>query len=188
MDIDFDWVTAPEDLVGVVGEPHERVRSKTRNVLDEASHAFIARSPFAIIASCDAAGRMDVSPKGDPAGFVHAIDDRTLAIPDRPGNRRADTFHNVLSRPSVSVLFLIPGRGETLRVNGAAAISRAAWLRERLCMDGRVPHLVLVVRIEEVFLHCPKCAMRSRIWDTASWPRAEETAGLRSIPVRAPLY
>ena len=113
---------------------------------------------------------MDVSPKGDPAGFVHVLDDHTLAIPDRPGNRRADTFTNVLQNRGVGLIFLIPGKLETLRVNGRARIVRDQVLRERLAMQGKLPQLALVVTVEQAFIHCGKCMIRSGLWDHAKWP------------------
>jgi PPOX class probable FMN-dependent enzyme len=131
--------------------------------------AFIARSPFVIVASCDAAGRVDTSPKGDPAGFVHVLDRKTIAIPERPGNRRADTFRNVLQNPRVGLIFIVPGKGETLRVSGTASIARDAWLRERMAVADRVPDLALVVKVEEAFVHCTKCMVRSRMWQPDTW-------------------
>src|SRR5258705_2818538 len=113
---------------------------------------------------------MDVSPKGDPPGFVQVLDDETLAIPDRPGNRRADTFSNVLQNPGVGLIFLIPGKLETLRVNGRARIVRDMALRERMAVQGKVPQIALVVTVEEAFIHCGKCMIRSQLWQPESWP------------------
>lgn len=158
--------------------PSERIRTKAAVVLDDHCRAFIAACPFVLIGSSDAAGNTDVSPKGDPPGFVHVLDDSTIAIPDRPGNRRADTFLNALQRPKVGLLFLIPRRPDTLRVNGAAMIVRDQWLRERMAVVGNVPDLALVVTVEEVFFHCPKCMVRSKLWDPAQWP---DLTGLASF-------
>ncbi|MDN4986802.1 pyridoxamine 5'-phosphate oxidase family protein [Bradyrhizobium sp. WYCCWR 13022] len=116
--------------------------------MDDICRSFIARSPFVIVASSDAAGNIDVSPKGDPAGFVHVLDDRTIAIPERPGNRRADTFRNVLQNPKVGLIFVVPDKGETLRISRSARIVRDAWLRDSLKMGDRVPKLALVVTVE----------------------------------------
>ena len=110
-------------------------------------------------------------------GFAHVLDHRTIAIPERPGNLRADTFRNVLPQPRVGLIFLVPGKGETLRVSGTARIARDGWLRERLAVAGRVPELVLVVTVEEAFMHCTKCMARSQVWQPQSW-RPE---GLASI-------
>jgi uncharacterized protein len=153
-------------LRAIIGNPNERVVAKAISQLDDICRAFIAASPFLLIASSDAHGRADVSPKGDPAGFVHVLDDHHLAIPDRPGNRRADTLSNVLQNPHVGILFLIPGNEDTLRVNGMVQIVRDLALRERLTMQGKTPELALVVRVEEIFLHCAKCMRRSKLWAT----------------------
>jgi len=164
-----DFVRSEAELEAILGAPNERMRNKVIGGLDDVCRAYIARSSFLLIATCDAAGRMDVSPKGDPAGFVHVLDEHTLVIPERPGNRRADTFRNLLQNPRVGMIFLVPGRGETLRVNGSARIARDVWLRERMAVQGRVPELALVVNVEEVFMHCTKCMVRSRIWQPDSW-------------------
>ena len=145
--------------------PKQRTLDKAIPELDEYCRDHIARSPFLLIASSDFAGNMDVSPKGDPAGFVRVLDNRTLVIPDRPGNRRADTFTNVLQNPNVAMLFLVPGRRETLRVVGRAQIVRDQALRESMAANGKVPDLLLGVKISEVFFHCAKCIIRSNLWD-----------------------
>lgn len=164
-----EFVSTTEQLEGILGRPGPRVLAKVVSALDDICLAFIARSPFVIVASHDADGRVDVSPKGDPAGFAHVLDRRTIAIPERPGNRRADTFRNVLQQPRIGLIFLVPGKNETLRVSGTARIARDAWLRERLGVAGRIPELALVVTVEEAFVHCTKCMVRSRIWQPQSW-------------------
>src|SRR4051812_12570597 len=158
------------ELRRVIGPPIERSLKKEIARLDVHCRALIAASPFVLIASSDRSGRMDVSPKGDPPGFVHVLDNETLAIPDRPGNRRADTFSNVLQNPGVGLLFIIPGKLETLRVNGRARIVRDAALRERMAVKDKVPDLALVVTVEQAFIHCGKCMIRSRLWEAESWP------------------
>jgi PPOX class probable FMN-dependent enzyme len=169
--VKFSEVIGSEtELRSVMGEPTPRALQKEIPSIDAHCRAFIARSPFVLISSCDADGRMDVSPKGDPPGFVQVLDESTLAIPDRPGNRRADTFRNVLQRPHVGLLFLIPGKPESLRVNGRALIVRDRSLRERMSMQGKFPELVLVVTVEQAFVHCAKCIIRSRLWDQHAWP------------------
>ena len=166
-----------EELEAVLGKPNRRVIAKVIDRLDDICCAFIARSPFVLVASSDAAGRIDVSPKGDPPGFVHILDDKTIAIPERPGNRRADTFRNVLQRPRVGLIFIVPGKGETLRISGTARIVRDTWLRRRMTVGDRVPDLALVVTAEEIFMHCTKCTVRSRIWQPDTW----NPAGLASL-------
>jgi PPOX class probable FMN-dependent enzyme len=158
-------VTHEDQIREIVGFPKQRSVDKAISSVDAHCRAFIAQSPFMLIATCDAHGRMDVSPKGDPPGFVRVLDDHTLAIPDRPGNRRIDTFRNILQNPNVALLFLIPGVQETLRVSGRALIVRDKDLRESMAVSGKVPDFALVVAVEEVFFHCAKCIIRSRLWD-----------------------
>lgn len=171
-------ITTEEQIREVLGQPHHRAVDKTLTTLDKHCRAFIAKSPLLLIASADASGNVDISPKGDPPGFVQVLDDATLAIPDRVGNRRADTFRNILQNPKVGLFFLIPGKQETLRISGQAMIVRDGWLREQMVMQGKIPDFALVVRVEEAFVHCPKCIVRSKFWDTAHWP---DVTGLPSI-------
>jgi len=161
----------------VIGKPSPKVLAKVVNHLDDICRSFIARSPFVVVASSDSAGNLDVSPKGDPPGFVCVLDDRTIAIPERLGNRRADTFRNVLQNPSVGLIFIVPDKGETLRISGSARIVRDAWLLERMKVADRVPELALVVTVEEAFIHCTKCMVRSQIWKPETW----NSEGLVSI-------
>lgn len=163
-------ITSEAGLREAIGPAMARSLRKEISYLDVHCRALIAASPFVLVGSGDAAGRMDVSPKGDRPGFVQVLDDRTLAIPDRPGNRRADTFMNVLENPGVGLLFIIPGKLETLRVNGRARIVRDAGLRERMAVDGKAPAVALVVAVEQAFIHCGKCMVRSRLWERDSWP------------------
>jgi PPOX class probable FMN-dependent enzyme len=165
----LDVVDSEQALREVVGAPIQRSLQKEIHHLDGHCRALIAASPFVLIASGDTSGRLDVSPKGDPAGFVQVLDDHTLAIPDRPGNRRADTFSNVLQNPGVGLLFLIPGKLETLRVNGQARIVRDAALRAQMAVQGKVPALALVVTVSEAFIHCGKCMIRSGLWAHEAW-------------------
>jgi len=161
----------------VIGKPSPKVLAKVVNHLDDICRSFIARSPFVVVASSDSAGNLDVSPKGDPPGFVCVLDDRTIAIPERLGNRRADTFRNVLQNPNVGLIFIVPDKGETLRISGSARIVRDAWLLERMKVADRVPELALVVTVEEAFVHCTKCMVRSQIWKPETW----NSEGLVSI-------
>ena len=163
-------ITTPEQLTALVGEPVPKVRDKVRPRLHDLDRQWLAASPFCLVATSDADGRCDVSPKGDPAGqLAHVLDDRTLAIAERPGNRRVDGFHNVLANPHVGLVFLIPGRDDTLRVNGRARLVSDAPFFDDLVVKGHRPVLALVVDVEEVFHHCAKAFMRSRLWDRASW-------------------
>lgn len=179
MDARFREVVSTEaQFRAVIGNPSHRVLRKQVGALDDHCRAFIARCPFLLIASSDAEGNMDVSPKGDPVGFVRVLDDSTLAVPDRPGNRRADTFRNLLQNPHVGMLFLIPGKSETLRIGGTAIIVRDQWLRDEMAIAGKPPDFAVVVHVEKVFFHCSKCVIRSKLWDGAHWP---ELAGLPSL-------
>ena len=150
--------------------PSHFVRNKEIDHLDDICRRFIAASPFVVIASRGPDGRLDVSPKGDPAGFVKVLDDKTLAIPDRLGNNRLDTFENLLSCPDVGLIFIIPGNGDTLRVSGKGQIVRDSALQDSLAINGKPPNLAMVITVQEAFLHCPKCIIRSRLWKPDQWP------------------
>ena len=158
-------VTGSDELRELVGEPLELSLRKQLSSLDQHCRAFIARSPFLLIGTSNASGRGDVSPKGDPPGFVQVLDDRTLMIPDRPGNRRLDSLLNILENPQVGLLFLVPGVEETLRVNGRATIVRDEELLETAIVNGKRPHLAIVVEVQEAFIHCAKALKRSHLWD-----------------------
>jgi len=163
-------VTTEDELVDVVGVPHPKVAAKVRTRLAEPDLLWLAASTLCLVATSDAGGRCDVSPKGDPAGgLVHVLDDRTLVLADRPGNRRVDGFRNVLANPHVGALFLVPGRSDALRVNGRALVVREAPFLDDLVVRGHRPSLALVVEVEEVFLHCAKALLRSGAWDPAGW-------------------
>jgi uncharacterized protein len=163
-------VTSRERLRELNRLPSHLVSNKTIDHLDDICRRFVAASPFVVIASRGLDGRLDVSPKGDPAGFVAVLDEKTLAIPDRLGNNRLDTFENLLVCPDVGLIFVIPGHGDTLRVSGKGQIVRDGALQTRLAVNGKPPNLVLVVSVEEVFLHCPKCVIRSGLWKPEQWP------------------
>ncbi|NUS03485.1 MAG: pyridoxamine 5'-phosphate oxidase family protein, partial [Nonomuraea sp.] len=162
-------IGSEDELRELLGEVMPRAVSKERVRLHERDREWLAASPFCLIATSDAEGNCDVSPKGDPAGFVHVIDDTTIAIPDRPGNRRADGFLNILKNPHVGLVFLIPGRNETLRVNGRARLVREAPFFDEMIVKGHRPHLALVVEIEQIFFHCAKAFLRSQLWKPESW-------------------
>ncbi len=142
---------------------------KVQARLDDHARDFIGRSPFLCLGTQSADGRSDVSPRGDPPGFVRLVDERTLAIPDRPGNNRLDSLVNILSNPSVGLLFVIPGFDDTLRVNGQAILSTDRDMLESMRVNDRLPTLAIVVRVTEVFLHCAKAFRRSRLWDPSSF-------------------
>ncbi|MDG2114681.1 MAG: pyridoxamine 5'-phosphate oxidase family protein, partial [Actinomycetota bacterium] len=143
--------------------------------LDQHCRDFIGRSPFLLVASTDGQGRVDISPKGDPAGFVQVLDDTTLAIPERLGNHRADTFCNVLQHPHVGLIFLIPGTKTTLRVRGRARLVQDQALLDSMAEKGRSPVLALVLDVEGAMFHCAKCIIRSELWSSDLGELGDET-------------
>ncbi|HCB05563.1 MAG TPA: pyridoxamine 5'-phosphate oxidase [Nocardioides bacterium] len=166
------WTTIDtvDELVDVVGLPGERAATKGRASLLPVDREWLAATPFCVLATAEADGRCDASPKGDPPGqLVHVLDDTTIAIAERPGNRRVDGYRNVLSNPHVGLNFLIPGRGDTLRINGRAHLVREAPFFDEMLVKGSRPILALVVDIEEVFFHCAKAFLRSGIWKPETW-------------------
>ncbi len=165
-----DVVTSEEEIRAVLGNVYPGADTKVIDHLDDICRMFIERSPFSIIASGGGSGDVDLSPKGDPAGFVKVLDAHTLAIPDRPGNNRLDTFRNILRDPKVGMIFLVPGRKDTLRVGGHAQIVRDLALRESMAVQGKVPDFAIVVHVERAFFHCAKCVVRSNLWNPDQWP------------------
>ncbi len=165
-----DLVTSEVALRELLGHPSELVIRKQLSALDGHCRAFIALSPFLLLGTVGAAGGCDVSPRGDAPGFVLALDDRTLVIPERPGNRRFDTLRNILQTGAIGMLFIVPGVEETLRVNGRARIVRDADVLERTVARGKRPLLAIGVEVEECFFHCAKAFKRSGLWDSAGWP------------------
>ena len=162
-------VLSEAELRDLLGEPAARSMTKERPRLHQRDREWLAASPFCLIATADAGGRCDVSPKGDPPGFTHIIDDRTIAIPDRPGNRRADGFRNVLANPYAGTIYLVPGRTETLRINGRARLLRDAPFFDEMIVRGNRPRLALVIDIETIFFHCALAFMRSKMWRPETW-------------------
>ena len=153
-----------EALRGSYGEPSARAVAKSLDRLDRHCRRFIELSPFVVLASAGADGRVDCSPRGDPPGFVTILDDRTVLLPDRLGNNRVDSLRNVLENPHVGMLFMIPGVDETLRLNGRATLTTDAARLEPLAVNGRAPRSGLLIEVEEVFLQCTKALARSRLW------------------------
>ncbi len=177
-----DIITSEDQLREVVPPPRgSGAWDKCITAIDEHTAAFIAKCPFVLVATSDASGHMDVSPKGDPPGFIRVLDQRTLAIPDRPGNGRADSFRNVLANPRIGLYFLVPSRQETLRINGGARLSRDQWLLDEMAVKGRPAQLAIVVDVEEVFFHCAKCIVRSNLWDADEWLDASDLASMGQV-------
>ncbi|MGA2757456.1 MAG: MSMEG_1061 family FMN-dependent PPOX-type flavoprotein [Solirubrobacteraceae bacterium] len=166
-------ISSEAELRALYEEPTPTSLRKDIGRLDEMCRALIAASPMVAVGSVDAHGRADVSPRGGPPGFVAVLDDHHLAIPDATGNRRLDTLANVVASGRAGLLFLIPGRDTTLRVSGRACVSCDADLLAALEAVGKPPRSALVVAAEEVFAHCPKAFIRSRLWDPASWGAPE---------------
>ena len=168
-----------EELRSSYGEPSERAARKSLDRLDRHCRRFIGLSPFVVLASSGADGRADCSPRGDAVGFVAVLDDRTVLLPDRRGNNRADSLSNVIENPYVGLLFMIPGVDETLRLNGRAALTTDPALLDPLAVNGRVPRSGLVVEVEEVFLQCTKALVRAKLWADES--RVDRKAALPSF-------
>lgn len=176
-----DVVTTENQLREIIGLPSEIVLRKQRPALDRHSKALIAKSPFLLLATSNTAGWCDVSPRGDAPGFARVLDDMTLVVPERPGNRRADSLRNILENPRVGLLFVIPNVEETLRVNGRAQIVRDAPILDRMAVQGKRPLLAIAVAVEEVFLHCAKAFKRSKLWQPDQWPDRAELPSLAEM-------
>lgn len=163
-------ISTLEQLVDLVGTPHERAVTKGRPALLDIDREWLVATPFCVLATSDEFGNCDASPKGDPAGsLVHVIDDKTIAIAERPGNKRVDGYRNVLVNPHVGINFLIPGRGDTLRINGRARLVSDAPFFDAMAVKGKRPILALVVDIDDIFFHCAKAFLRSGLWDPETW-------------------
>jgi PPOX class probable FMN-dependent enzyme len=172
---DAAWteITTEDELRAHIPEPPPRAWAKTRPRLHDLDRQWLAASPFCLLATSAADGTCDVSPKGDPAGFTLVLDDTTIALPERPGNRRADGFRNILSNPHVGLVYLLPGRGDTLRINGRARLVADAPFLDAMVVKGHRPVLAIVVEIEEVFHHCSKAFLRSKLWQQKTWEPGE---------------
>jgi uncharacterized protein len=162
-------ITTYDELRDVVPAPLAAAAGKNRKELHELDRQWLAASPFCLIATSAADGTCDVSPKGDPAGFTKILDDTTIAIPERAGNRRVDGFTNILSNPHVGLIYLLPDRGDTLRINGRARIVKEAPFFDDMIVKGNRPQLALLVEIEEIFHHCSKAFLRSQLWKPETW-------------------
>jgi len=171
-----DIVRSEAEIRAVIPGTIERQVRKVIGHIDEHVRIWIERSPFMTMATYSSTGAVDVSPKGDPAGFVKVLDEGTLAIPDRPGNHRFDSFLNILETGRIGLMFLVPNRLEVVRVSGRATVVRDAELREMMAVDGKVPDFAIVVRVEEAFYHCGKAVIRSGLW------HPEKAASVEGLP------
>ncbi|MBR9776749.1 MAG: pyridoxamine 5'-phosphate oxidase family protein [Cytophagales bacterium] len=163
-----------EELRGVMGFPRELVQKKSINFIDEHCKSFIGKSPMLFISTANKEGSCDVSPRGDPAGFVDVLDEQYLVIPERPGNKRCDSLVNILSNPQVGLIFIIPGLKETLRINGKAILIRDKDLLQKYQVNGKNPEIGIIVEVEECFIHCAKAFLRSKLWEPEAWPDKEQ--------------
>lgn len=169
-----DVIGSEAELRDMLGYPVvPAVIDKTLSTLDRHCITFIQRAPFVLISTADADGRMDISPRGDAPGFVSVLGEHTLLIPDRPGNQRFDTLCNLFQNPQIGLIFLIPGKRETIRVSGTAQVIRDPELLAGLAAQGKVPALAIAVTVKEAFMHCAKCMIRSKLWQPEAWPSLE---------------
>jgi PPOX class probable FMN-dependent enzyme len=182
-------ISSAAELRELLGWPQGRAVTKERTRLHAIDRAWLAASPFCILATCDASGNCDASPKGDPAGqLIRVLDDTTVAIAERPGNRRADGYVNILANPHVGIISLVPGRNETLRINGRARLLRDAPFFDDMAVRGKRPVLAVLVEIEQIFFHCAKAFMRAALWEPQAWrpdalpPQAALTKALHDTP------
>jgi len=177
-------ITSGAELRDIIAPPNARTADKVIDHVDDLARKFIAASPFAVIASRRPDGHLDLSPRGDPPGFARVLNKKTLVLPDRAGNRRMDTFENILRDPYVGLYFLIPGHKDTLRISGRAALvmdkKLAAHSRER----NSVAEILLLIHVERVLSHCPKCMLRSGLWDHERWPKNRDVPTLAEMMVR----
>ena len=169
-------IATEDELRKFIGDEVPGLAEKNGDRLDDFARDYIAKSPFLVLATADAEGNLDASPKGDDPGFVEVLDDETLLIPDRPGNKLAYGHLNVLSNPKVGVIFMIPGTPETLRVNGEAELTADPELLERLAARGKPAKLIIRLRVEEVFFHCAKAFIRSKLWHSDEWPERHKVS------------
>ncbi|MFE4692658.1 MSMEG_1061 family FMN-dependent PPOX-type flavoprotein [Streptomyces sp. NPDC056749] len=158
-----------EQLREILGTPWPLVIDKVHDELTEDDLDLLARAPFCAVSTSDADGNCDTSPRGGEPGFTRVLDSRTLVMPDLPGNRRGDSFHNILANPHVGLLYLIPGAMTVLRINGRARILTDAPVFDEMTVKGRRPDLALVVDIDEIYLHCPASLKRSGMWAPKTW-------------------
>jgi PPOX class probable FMN-dependent enzyme len=174
VDATLTTIRDEEELRRLLGEPSDLVRAKVGDRLNDLTRQFVDRSPFVLLATSAPDGTCDVSPRGDPAGFVRVLDEQTLLLPERPGNRLADSLRNILGNPKVGLLFVVPGVGDTLRVNGRAALVTDEDLLASSAVEGKVPKLGILVDVEEVFTHCSKAFLRSQLWDPSRFVERSE--------------
>lgn len=185
-----DPIVSEDALRAFIGTPNPLAAGKEQPGLDAYTRRYLELCPFLVIASAGADGHLDVSPRGDPPGFVHVLDDKTILLPDRPGNKRVDTMANLLANPQVSIIFFLPGYEETLRLRGRASLTREPALLDAMAVDGKAPRLAIRIDIDTVFFHCAKALKRSKLWDPearidpGAYPRYAEIVKATRLPDR----
>lgn len=170
-----------EQLEAVIGEPHPAILEKATPFTTPLIREFIAQARFFVLATSDADGNCDCSPRGDLVSTVVFPDEKTLVLPDRPGNRRADSYRNILRNPHVGILFIVPGNEEVVRVNGTASLSDDPELLAELALSGKPAQLAVIVRIEEAYLHCARAMLRAKLWQPESWPDKATVPAIREM-------
>lgn len=176
-----DIISSTDELRVILGEPSKRAEAKVIHQLDEHCHTLLKHAPFLVLSTSNEDGSCDASPRGDAPGFVHILDDHHIVIPERPGNKRIDSLQNIVSNPHVGLLFMIPGMEETLRINGKAYITRNQELLEKLEANQKVPQFGIIVEIQEIYIHCAKAFIRSKLWDPTTWPSRNELPSMATI-------
>ena len=179
-----ETISSSTELRDIIAPPNLRVADKVIDHIDDLSKKFIAASPFAILASRRSDGHLDLSPRGDPPGFAHVLSNKLLLLPDRTGNRRMDTFENILRDSHVGLYFLIPGNKDTLRISGRAALVRDSKLATHFTERNSVPEILLLIHVERVLSHCPKCMIRSGLWEIDQWPDCSDVPTLAEMMVQ----
>jgi len=174
-------INSIEELRAILGFPKELVKNKSINFIDAHCKDFIAKSPMLFLSTSNKEGSCDVSPRGDPAGFVDVLDKKYLIIPERPGNKRCDSLINILSNPHVGIIFIIPGLKETLRINGKAILTQDRDLLVKYQIKGKSPELGIIVEVEEAFIHCAKAFLRAELWDSETWPKKENLPAIAKV-------
>lgn len=174
-------IRTEDELRSMMGFPSELVKNKTIPMIDEHCRDFISKSPFLVLSTSDKEGYCDVSPRGDLPGFVQVLNENQIVIPERPGNKRMDSMRNILSNPRVGLIFFIPGLGETLRINGQAALIKDSKILESMAVKGKSPLVGIAVDVEECFIHCAKAFIRSGLWNPSSWQEKELLPSVATI-------
>ncbi|MGI9522212.1 MAG: MSMEG_1061 family FMN-dependent PPOX-type flavoprotein [Hyphomicrobiaceae bacterium] len=167
----------------ILGEPSPRTKEKVIDRVDELARRFIATAPFAALATRRVDGGVDITPRGDPEGFAIVLDEKTIALPERPGNRRGDALENVLRDPHIGLLFIIPGHNDTIRVSGKATIVQDKNLAARMKVKSHTPELILLIEVQRLLCHCPKAFIRSSMWRPDGWPDTSNVPNLAELMI-----